>query len=56
VEYDDGVLELIRYFDEDRSAEPLVVAHRPDALASSDAELPLIDEWAESEQEPAAAR
>jgi hypothetical protein len=57
VEYDSGVLELIRYF-EDRSAEPLDVAYRPEALAPSDAELPLIDEWTESdlEGEPAAAR
>jgi hypothetical protein len=38
VEDDSGVLELICYF-EDRSAEPLDVAYRPEALAPSDAEL-----------------
>ena len=57
VEYDSGVLELIRYF-EDRSAEPLDVAYRPEALAPSDAELPLMSEWTapDLEAEPVAAR
>jgi hypothetical protein len=57
VEHDSGVLELIRYF-EDCSAEPLDAANRPEALAPSDAELPTIDEWAETDLEvaPAPAR
>jgi UDP-2,3-diacylglucosamine pyrophosphatase LpxH len=51
VEYDSGVLELIRYYDEDRTAEPLEGEVCPEAFVPSDAELPLIDEWTESDLE-----
>jgi UDP-2,3-diacylglucosamine pyrophosphatase LpxH len=58
VEYDDGVLELIHYLDEDGSAEPSDAAICPEALASPDAELPPIDEWVQAEagMQPAAVR